>query len=279
VTTPRRSSTGAYGFRLDGVPDAGPLLVDAPESWPRLELVRAPEGARPETEDVTDDDAHLWLAGGAAAELDRRRSRALLTVPENTSDGALVHPFLAPVALIMARWRGHEGMHGGAVATADGVWAVLGDKTGGKSTTLASLALAGLSVFSDDVLVIADGIALAGPRSIDLREEPAKRLGVGEPMGRIGMRDRWRLALDPVPPELPLRGWISLAWGEEITVESLRGADRLAALIPHRGVRLVPTAPTALLELSALPHLRLTRPRRWDSLRDAAARLADAIAG
>lgn len=228
---------------------------------------------------MTADHARLWLASGGSAILDRRQSRARMSVPADATDGALVHPFLAPVALIMARWRGHEGMHGGAVATSDGVWAVLSHKTGGKSTTLASLALAGLDVFSDDVLVIAEGVAFAGPRSIDLRKEAAQRLGVGEPMGRVGTRDRWRFALDPVPAELPLRGWITLGWGDAVTVTPLRGAERLAALIPHRGVRLEPTTPTALLELSELPHLRLTRPQRWDSLGDTASRLADAIAG
>ena len=53
----------------------------------------------------------------------------------------IVHPYLAPVALIMARWLGREGMHGGGVVADGGVWAVLGHKTAGKSTTLASMAL------------------------------------------------------------------------------------------------------------------------------------------
>jgi hypothetical protein len=279
MTTSRTFGTGAYGFRLDGVPGAGSLLVDAPESWPRLSLVREASDERPVTEEVTPDHACLWLASGGFAELDRAASRALLHVPDETTDGALVHPYLAPVALMMARWLGREGMHGGGVVADGGVWAVLGHKTAGKSTALASLALAGLGVFSDDVLVIDAGTVLAGPRSIDLREEASQRLGVGEPLGRVGARERWRLPLEPVAPELPLRGWITLEWGDAIGVEQLRGAERLAALIPHRGVRLAPAAPDALLRLSALPHLRLIRPRRWDSLGDATARLVEAIAG
>jgi hypothetical protein len=183
------------------------------------------------------------------------------------------------VALVMARWLGREGMHGGAVAVDGAAWAVLGDKTAGKSTTLAALALAGLDVVSDDVLVIADGAVLAGPRSIDLRTEAAQRLGVGEALGQVGTRERWRLALSPVVPELPLRGWITLDWGETTALESLSGAERLAALIPHRGVRLAPAAADALLRLSALPHLRLVRRRHWDSLAEATARLVEAIAG
>jgi hypothetical protein len=134
-------------------------------------------------------------------------------------------------------------------------------------------------VFSDDVLVIDGATALAGPRSIDLRAEAARRLDAGEPIGHVGARSRWRLPLGMVEPELPLNGWITLEWGDEIAIRELRGAERLAALLPHRGVRLAPTEPGALLRLSTLPHLRLIRPRRWESLPDVTERLVDAIAG
>jgi hypothetical protein len=279
VQSPEPARVGAYGFRLEGVPDAGELLVDAPEGWPRLTIVRGAGDARPQTEEVTTDHARVWLAGGGFALVDREGARAVVHLPEPASDGALVHPFLAPVVLVMSRWLGRETMHGGGVVGDGGVWAVLAHKAGGKSTMLATLARAGLGIATDDVLVIDEGTVLAGPRSIDLREEAAARLGVGEPLGRVGARERWRLALDPVPVELPLRGWISLEWGDEIGVEFLRGAERLAAMIPHRGIRLAPTAPEALLQLSALPHIRFTRPRKWDALGDATARLVETIAG
>ena len=279
MSAPRSNRLGAYGFALEGLPDARDLLVEAPPAWPTLTVLRAPGGERPEVETVTDDHAQLWLASGASAELDRRAGRAEMHVPEGTSDAALVHPYLAPVALIMARWLGREGMHGGAVVVGDGAWAVLGDKTAGKSTALAALALRGVPVVSDDVLVIDDGNVLAGPRSLDLREEAARRLGVGESMGRVGARERWRHRLGPVAPELPLRGWITLEWGDEIAVEPLAGAARLAALLPHRGVRLAPTIPHALLRLSRLPHLRLVRPRRFELLDEVTTRLLGALAG
>lgn len=270
---------GAYGFHLHGLSGVDDLLVEAPPSWPGLELIRRPGGTRPDTEEVTSDHARLWLTSGGFAEVDRVSATAHMSVPDETTDGALVHPYLAPVALIMARWLGREGMHGGAIAVDGGVWAILGDKTAGKSTTLASLALAGMDVISDDVLVIDGGTVLAGPRSIDLRAEAARRLGAGEPLGQVGTRERWRLRLGPVDAELPLRGWVTLEWGDQVAIESFRGSERLAALLPHRGVRLTPTVPTALLELSGRPHLRLTRPQRWGSLLDATARLIDAIAG
>ncbi|MDA0180344.1 hypothetical protein OJ997_08555 [Solirubrobacter phytolaccae] len=278
VPTPRRSSLGAYGFRLTNIPEALDLLVEAPERWPELELVRvAPEGEEPAEEQVTADHARLRLSGGGWAEVDRVAARAELQVPTGTTDGALVHPFLASVALVMSRWRGHEGFHGGGIVAGGGVWGVLGDKTAGKSTLLAWLGSHGVGVMSDDVLIIDGMTVLAGPRSVDLREEAAAWLGAGEPMGRVGARDRWRVPLPAVPAELPLRGWITLAWGDEIAVEPLRGAERFQALLPHRGVRLVPPDPAGLVRFSALPHLRFTRPQDWEQLPAASEQLLAAL--
>jgi hypothetical protein len=278
MTTPRRFSPGAYGFRLEGLDGASAALVDAPRRWPRLSIVRAADGDRPDTESVTEDYARLWLSGGAWAEIDREAAQADVRVPAGTSDKALVHPYLAPVALVMSRWLGREGFHGGAILADGGVWAVLGEKTAGKSTMLAWLARRGTPVMSDDVLVIDGSCVFAGPRSIDLRADAAEHLGAGDPLGHLGARERWRLPLAPVPAEAPLRGWITLAWGDRVAVEPLRGAERLRALIPHRGVRLMPSDPGALLRLTELPHLSLTRPRSWASLDAAADRLLESIA-
>ncbi len=237
-----------------------------------------PHGGRPAREQVTADRAEVWLPGGGWATVHRERAMAELAIPDDITDGALVHPYLAPVALVMARWLGREGFHGGGMVAGDGVWGVLGDKTAGKSTTLAWLAREGVGVVSDDVLVIDGPNALAGPRSVDLREGAARHLGVGDPMGRVGQRERWRFVLPPVAPELPLRGWITLEWGDEVAVEPIRGAGRLPALLPHRGVRLSPLDPSVLVRFSSLPHLRFIRPRDWDALPGAAERLLGAIA-
>jgi hypothetical protein len=229
-------------------------------------------------EQVTADNARVWLPGGSWANVDRERAIAELAVGDEITDAALVHPYLAPVALVMARWLGREGFHGGGIVVGDGVWGVLGDKTAGKSTTLAWLSRDGVGIVSDDVLVIDGANALAGPRSVDLREGAAERLGVGDPMGRVGQRERWRFVLPPVAPELPLRGWITLEWGDDVAIESIRGAGRLPALLPHRGVRMSPLDPSVLVRFCALPHLRFIRPRDWDSLPGAAERLLGAIA-
>jgi hypothetical protein len=202
-----------------------------------------------------------------------------MVVPEQTTDAALVHPFFAPVALVMAWWLGRLSFHGGGIVADGGVWGVVGDKMAGKSTLLAALALSGVTVFSDDVLVIDGECALAGPRSIDLRRDAARRLGVGEPLGQVGSRERWRMALEPVAARLPLRGWITLAWGDEPAVERVVGRARLSALLPHQGVRLGAPDPGALIHASALPVWRLVRPRDWETLDPLCEPLLDAIAG
>jgi hypothetical protein len=268
-----------YGFALAGLPAADGLLVDAPADWPTLHVERATGGRRPPVERVAADQATIWLAGDGFAELDRPGMRARMRVPEGTGDGALVHPFLAPVALVMAWWLGRDTFHGGGILAGGGVWGVLGDKTAGKSTLLASFALAGVDVMSDDVLIIDGDAVLAGPRSVDLRADAAHRLGAGEALGQVGARERWRLRLAPVPPRLPLRGWITLCWGDGLALEPVRGHARLAALLPHQGVRLGARDPAGFLRLSALPHWRLTRPRDWDAVDRVRERVLETIAG
>jgi len=187
-----------------------------------------------------------------------------------------VHPHLGAAALASAYWLGRESFHAGAFVSGGGVWVVLGEREAGKSTLLASLALAGIPVVSDDILVLDGATAMAGPRSVDLRTAAALALGVGEPLGVLGTRERWRLALPSIEPELPLRGWISLQWADETAVRPVRGAERLRRIAAGRGVLLYPRDAGELIELSTFPVLELARPRRWEAQGDAIARLLDA---
>lgn len=273
------ASLGAYGFRLSGVDGAARLLTRADPAWPELDLVAGVDDSPPPPCDrVHEHRAELVLRSGGWVELDRAASRATYHLRHRPRDGDLLHPYLAPVAALAARWLGRESFHAGAVVVDGGAWAVLGDKEAGKSSTLAHLALAGHTVLSDDVLVLQDGSVFAGPRCIDLRAEPARRLGAGEPLGVVGMRERFRLELGPAPSEVPLRGFVTLGWGDEVSVEQVRGSRRLLALIPHRALLLETNAPADLLELSSLPFLQLRRPRGWASLQETTERLMDELA-
>ena len=178
---------------------------------------------------------------------------------------------------MFAHWYERETFHAGAFVAAGKVWGVLGEREAGKSSFLASLALAGIPVLCDDILVLDHLTALAGPRSIDLRADAAQQLAVGEPLGIVGTRERWRLMLGSVPAELPMGGWISLRWDDRTEASPIRGSNRLRELGAHRGLTLYPPKPDALIELSALPFMALRRPRRWDSGDGAVKCMLDAL--
>lgn len=273
-----RRPLGAYGLRLEGVEAAASLFVTAPASWPRFRVSAAVGEAGAGSEHATDDHARLVLRTGGEIEIDRAAGEVRFTLPRELGPHALVHPYLAPAAAIIARWLGRESFHGGAFAAGGQVWGVLGERELGKSSLLAWLALHGDPVVSDDMLIVADGTAFAGPRSVDLRRETAEQLGTGEALGVVGQRERWRVTLPAVEPELPFRGWVFLAWGDAVEVRPVEPSERLARLLLHRGVRLPPPDHEAFLAFADLPALELVRPRRWDSVADAGERLLDAVA-
>jgi hypothetical protein len=174
---------------------------------------------------------------------------------------------------VFALWHGHEAFHGGAFVTPHGAWALLGDRGAGKSSLLAGLAIAGQKILTDDLIVVVDDVALAGPRCADLRESalvPLELDGRTEPV-RGG--ERHRLRLSPVEAEVPLRGWILLSWGAGLNVRALEPGERLRRLTAQRNG---PGAhPTRLLELARLPAWELERPLGWESLEPAVRRLLD----
>ncbi len=269
------ASGGAYGFSIRGVPERNGL-IEAPRHWPALALsVEVGARQQPVEDRVDDDIAIVRLRAGGFVTVRRTPASATFSLPTRPREEALVHPHLASAAAVCAHWLGRESFHAGAFAAGGGVWALLGDKGAGKSSMLASLALAGVPVVTDDLLVLDGLTAFAGPRSIDLRADAAATLRAGESLGVIGQRERWRLALPSAAAELPFRGWVLLEWDEKTSVTPLRGSDRLRALTPHRALRIAPRRPEALIELSALPLVALARPRDWGSARDGLELLLD----
>jgi hypothetical protein len=190
----------------------------------------------------------------------------------------LVLPLLAPVAAVMSYWLGRECFHAGAFVARGSAWGIIGERGSGKSTTVAELALAGVPVVGDDLLVVRDWTVYAGTRAVDLRRDAAARLGVGESLGVVGARGRWRLALTATKAELALAGWIFLAWGDQVEATPLPGAERLVRLHAGRGINLPPRDPARLLELASLPGWELRRPKALRSADDAPHRLLDTVA-
>jgi hypothetical protein len=271
---------GAYGIRLDGLDEAAHLLVPVDGAAPRLrietEIGRAPDDA---AESVEEARARIRLRNGGEILIDRDAGRARYRVPHPVRPDEIVHPYLAPAAAVVARWQDRESFHAGALAGARGAWGVIGVREAGKSSTLGYLAQHGADVLCDDMLIVADGVALPGPRSVDLREDAAGRLGAGEAIGVTGARARWRITLGPVPGDRELRGWIFLAWGDALEARSLSGAERLQRLYSQLGLRLAPRRPERVMALAALPAYELARPADWSSLPGAADRLRELADG
>ena len=272
------SVLGAYGLRIAGIAGAEAMLVTASEDWPivRLSVRIGTDDAG--TERFDDRKAHLRLRTGGYVDIDRDTGHAVFTVPSPLSPEALVHPYLAPVAAVTAHWYGRESFHAGGIAIGSTVWSIVGDRHSGKSSTLAGLAQRGVDVVSDDVLVVQGPEPFAGPRTIDLRADAARVLGVGDGIGQIGARERWRMRLAPLDRALTMGGWVFCRWADETALVPVPGSETLQRLLQRRGLTVRPERPEAYLPFAALPAWELRRPRSWDALPGALDRLIDALA-
>lgn len=249
------------------------MLVQARPEWPQLHLVSVLEDPPLAAEVVTADRAELILKTGGRLTIDRASGIASYAIPRQLTDEELIHPFLGPAAALVAFWLGRLSFHAGAFVSDGGVWGLVGDREAGKSSALAWFARTGHDVVADDLLMLGDGIAYAGPRSIDLRGDAAEHLGVGRALGVVGTRPRWRVVLPQMSGELPFRGWIFLGWGERIDARRLSGSECLARLIKALTVRLTAPDPAALLALTSLPAWEVRRPRDWKRLGETSERL------
>ena len=272
---------GAYGLRIGGVSDSvRRQLSPVGAGWEplRLQARVAPAGDEPGRGDP--DRAHLSLPLVLGGEILLQRAPLVAEVRRHDRlphDNELLHPYLAYVAGMVAWWLPRECVHGGAFVVDGGVWGVVGSRGSGKSSTLGWLAADGYGIVSDDIVVVRDGRVLAGPRFVDLRAETATALQAGTHIGKVGSRERWRLEVDPVSPELPLRGWVFLRWAPEIGVGRMSAAQRLTALQANLALWGNPTNPSGLLELASLPAWELRRPRDWASIGHATHRLLAAL--
>jgi hypothetical protein len=261
-----------------GLERATALLPVAGRRWPAVRVERELLDGEPGPPRIGDERVELRLVGGGQLALDRERRVATFRTPRLLDDEELAHPYLAPVGSYFAGWLGREALHAGAFFAGGGVWALVGAKADGKSTTLAWLALAGCPVLTDDVLVLDGESALAGPRCLDLREETAIELGLADHSGQARGGERWRLPLSAIEPELPFRGFVFLSWAEQVELLPVRPADRLARLAASRNARAA-KEPVGLLDLARLPAFELRRPRAWAALPEAGGRLLALAAG
>lgn len=257
---------GAYGLRLGGLEDAHRLLTSGDRHGHELHI-DATHGSRRIAHDHLDEaKAHYRLQSGGALLIDRSRAHAQYVFHHEDAlptDEELVHPYLFAAAATINHWLDRHTFHAGAFVHGDGAWIVAGAKEAGKSSILAQLAIRGLPVLSDDLVVVDGDDVLAGPTCIDLRPDAARHLGVGEDIGIVGIRPRWRYMIPATSTRVPIRGWVFPQWDRNVTVTRLASRDRLRALFANQALRVPPRRPHAMLTLAAAPGYVFGRPRRW----------------
>lgn len=265
---PGRVPALCYGIKWSGLRVGDPPLCARASGQADVEVRQVLSTApfRPGTGSHGESAAIALVTGGWIA-LDRGERTATFHLPALVGPEELVHPYLVPAAAVFCSWAGREAYHAGAFVVGGKAWAVVGDREGGKSTTLAALALFGLPVLSDDLLVLDDRSVLQGPRLIDLRQPSAMRMGLGQPVESAREGGRWRMRLGPAP-DVELAGWVFLRWGSGVDIRKTSLAERVNRLLALR-----PTKAEAVLSLASLPAYDFVRPRNWDLLPGALDRL------
>lgn len=201
---------GAYGLYLPTLGGAEGLLVDAPETWGSWQIELATGSGRP-AEFVDASRARLMCEPSGWVDIERATRTSTLHLPEPPAIAEIAQPRLGITAVVAAYWRGDHRFHAGAFIADGRAWGVLGTKGDGKTSLLATLASMGVQVLADDVLIVdRDLQAFAGPRCIDLRREAALALGIGESIGVVGTRERWRAPWARCPARFP--SGASSAW-------------------------------------------------------------------
>ncbi|HWE54172.1 MAG TPA: hypothetical protein VG435_01595 [Acidimicrobiales bacterium] len=210
--------------------------------------------------------------------MDRASATTFLVFDHPPTGPGYVHPYSAAVGAMNAIWQSWDPFHAGSLVIGGQVWALLGDREDGKSSTLAWAHLHGFPVFSDDLTVLRDFTALAGPRSLDLRQSASEYLGVGEDVGVLGTRRRWRIQLPQVPAELPFGGWIKLSWRDgPPACRVAKAKERLRSLTAARAIPVHAPDPRRWLILIAAPMIVFERPRDWSEMEQSWAALLDAV--
>ena len=268
--------TGAYGLRIDGLGEQETLRVQGGGDWPPV-TVQFRAGKSSGAEREVGPDRALMPLYETELHMSREERRAVFVTERDFTVEEVVHPYLAPVAVVFARWDRRETLHAGAFVAGDGAWALLGEKTAGKSTTLAWLAEHGSDIVADDIVVLSDGCALAGPRCLDVRDDASAYLEAGTPASMPREGGRNRVVLPPLRSQVPLRGIVYLEWGERTAVERVPAGQRIERLVVQRQGASIHNDPVDVLDLAALPALVLTRPRGLDALDHAGGALREAV--
>lgn len=267
----RTEVTGtAYGLRISGFQDPA-LRGNGEAAWPQVTVSQQIGAFEPVEHLIAADRAEV----GGNVVIDRLRSTATLRAAQALPTDQLVHPMLAWIGVTYAHWRGLLAMHGGAFTLGERAWMVLAAKGGGKSSTLAALHAAGHEILTDDLVILREGQILAGPRCIDLKDDPESVLG--RPMVHERFGERRRILLPDHEQPVPLGGAFLLEYDEHLGLEPIPGGERIMKASDHRA--LDKTDPRLILELAKVPMWTLKRPRDLARLGDVVRLLTEHIGG
>lgn len=243
--------------------------MEAP-AWDAMELrIIDGEPVGGAVESVWNEEGMRMLSpSGALLDVTWPRSVCLRTRLPVVQEVA-VQPHLNTAIAAMSLRKGWQAFHAGAFERNGRSWGVLGANGSGKSSLLALAAAQGSGIIADDLLVIADLQAFAGPRCIDLRPDAARSLGVGRSLGQVGTRDIWRLDVGTTPLRTEMAGFIVPTWGPG-SVEPVPRFERLRVLAARTAIQGPPlNNPENYLDLSLLPMFTWSRPRTWETSADA----------
>ena len=250
----------AFGFRVRGMGTDG-LTAGRRLHWPELQVCWRIDQVSDAAARFGEDGVRLPLGDSDWLELDRTARTATYRTHAALDRDRLLHPLLAPAAAVMARWLGREAFHAGAFLADGGAWALAGTNEAGKSSLLAALAMADRPVLTDDLLVVGDGLAYAGPRCVDLRELHVVGGSVADRVRSVRGGTRHRLDLPPTAAVAPLRGWFFLEWGDAVEAVPCAAGERIGRIMAQRRWATEAIDPHVLLELGSLPAWVLRRPR------------------
>ena len=250
----------AFGFRVRGLGSEG-LNPGHRADWPQLRVRLRAGNSKRAAGAAGEDGVRLPLGDSDWLELDRTARTATYRTHAALDRDRLLHPLLAPAAAVMARWLGREAFHAGAFLADGGAWALAGTNEAGKSSLLAALAMADRPVLTDDLLVVGDGLAYAGPRCVDLRELHVVGGSVADRVRSVRGGTRHRLDLPPTAAVAPLRGWFFLEWGDAVEAVPCAAGERIGRIMTQRRWATEAIDPHVLLELGSLPAWVLRRPR------------------
>jgi len=194
------TSAAAYGWRVQGLLTDGSLALYGSGGWPAISVIwRVADHPGLENDAVVNDRTasitvpHGWLS------VERERHLVTVFAEREPEDAEVIHPYLWPAAAVLSRWAGRETLHAGAIVLpgSPGAWVVLGASGDGKSSLLASVAMAGCTVAVDDLVVVDGTDCYAGPRCIDLKPDAARALDLELGTTPVRATSRRRLALPP----------------------------------------------------------------------------------